>query len=220
MTTFIQQPLTYRSVNRMVLKNIPKNAHRILEVGCGGGDLGSAIKNLQDCSITGITFNPGEAEVAESNLDHVLIADLNCIDFKKLGHYDCIICSHVLEHLYEPQEFLYALVANCLAPNGTVVIALPNILHWKQRLDFLRGRFRYTDGGVMDRTHFRFFDWQTAADLILNTGLKLELKCAEGVVPFSRFLGPYSLKIDQAACSLLPGLFGWQFVLIGKSTQG
>jgi 2-polyprenyl-3-methyl-5-hydroxy-6-metoxy-1,4-benzoquinol methylase len=215
--TTIQQPITYRSVNRPVLESIPKSASRILEVGCGGGDLGKAIKVFQNCTITGITLNPGEAEVARTSLDHVLIADLNCINHKDLGQYDCIVCSHVLEHLYEPREFLRALVANCLAPNGTIIIALPNIVHWKPRLNFLLGRFRYTEGGVMDRTHFRFFDWNTATELILDSGLRLETKFADGVVPFSRILGPYSTKIDQTACSILPGLFGWQFVLIARS---
>lgn len=210
--------ITYRSVNNAVLMSIPKEARRILDVGCGSGELGGVVKNLNQCFITGLTLNPLEAELAREKLDEVFLADLNCIQLENIGKYDCIICSHVLEHLYEPLSMLRELVKNCLAPDGTVIVALPNIVHWKSRLNLMMGRFRYTDGGVMDRTHLRFFDWSTAADLVQNAGLQIETKFADGIVPFSRVFGPFSGKINEHACTISPGLFGWQFVFTAKAS--
>lgn len=39
---------------------------------------------------------------------------------------------------------------------------------------FLRGRWHYTDQGILDRTHLRFFDEQGARALFDNTGLTVE----------------------------------------------
>jgi 2-polyprenyl-3-methyl-5-hydroxy-6-metoxy-1,4-benzoquinol methylase len=210
--------LTYRSVNNSVLVSIPKEARKILDVGCGTGELGGVVKSLKQCFITGLTLNPLEAELAKGRLDEVFLVDLNCIQCEDLGKYDCIICCHVLEHLYEPLPILRSLVKNCLTSDGTIIVALPNIVHWKSRLNLLMGRFRYADGGVMDRTHFRFFDWRTAAELVQGAGLQIETSFADGILPFSRLFGPYSSQINRHACTIWPGLFGWQFVFTAKAS--
>ena len=44
-----------------------------------------------------------------------------------------------------------------LAPGGYVVLSVPNVAHADVALALLDGRFRYTDTGLLDRTHLRFF---------------------------------------------------------------
>lgn len=212
----LRLPHVYQSVNYSVLNKVPSQAVRVLDIGCGGGDLGAALKARSDCTVLGVTFSEPEAELASKRLDAVEIADLNQIDPAFLGQHDCIVCCHVLEHLHDPQRLLRALANDCLAPNGTLIVALPNVLHWKQRLDFLLGRFRYTDGGVMDRTHFHFYDWTTAAELMTEAGLRTVERSADGYFPLSRLFGPLSRAVNQVAESEWPGLFGWQFVLCAK----
>ena len=152
---------------------------------------------------------------ARSVLDEVVSADLESADLTHLGTFDCIVCSHVLEHVREPARLLARLRDN-LAADGIVLIALPNTLHYRQRLAFLAGRFRYTDGGLMDRTHYRFFDWDTARDLVREAGLRLVEARADGGFPGSRFLGPLRGPLDRAAVGSFPGAFGVQFVLTAK----
>jgi hypothetical protein len=48
----------------------------------------------------------------------------------------------------------YSRLRAALVDGGTLIIALPNVLHWRQRLTFLRGTFRYTPGGIMDARIF------------------------------------------------------------------
>ena len=172
----------YEAINQAVFSCLPDNAQRILDVGCGAGNLGAAIKSDRACEIIGITYSQLEAEVAARTLDHALVADLNDIALPDLGQFDCIICSHILEHLYQPQDFL-AQLHRFLDANGKLIVALPNILHWKQRLELLQGHFRYTEGGLMDRTHFRFFDWQTAHDLLTQSGYQILRSEADGSFP-------------------------------------
>lgn len=103
----------------------------------------------------------------------------------------------------------------CLKPGGLLIVALPNVLHWKQRLQFLRGRFRYTEGGLMDSTHFRFFDWSTCAELLRDAGYLIQARQADGILPLSRLLGPrLASRLDRSALALLPGLLGTQFILL------
>jgi len=162
----MKSALTYGSVNPGVLARVPSGCRRILDVGCGTGALGSALKDGHpERWVAGITHSELEAERARELLDQVIIADLETCDFRDLGEFDCVICSHVLEHLRNPADVLARLRA-VLAADGVILVALPNVLYWRQRAQFLMGRFRYTEGGLMDNTHVVFFDWTTAQSLI------------------------------------------------------
>ena len=209
--------LIYQSVNRAVLDMVPMHARRTLDVGCGGGAFGAALKQRNGHAktfVVGLTYSEAEAELARGQMDEVHVVDLNdlSVDRSGLAGYDCIVCSHVLEHLLDPVQVLLSL-QRCLTPGGVLVVALPNVLFWRQRLQFLKGRFRYTEGGLMDHTHLRFFDWDSAHDLLSQAGLRTIQSVADGGMPGSRHLGPaLSRRLDSAALARYPGLFGAQFV--------
>jgi SAM-dependent methyltransferase len=173
-----------------------------------------------NCKVTGLTFSEEEGRLASACLDRVEIVDLNCLCVSSLEKYDCIICSHVLEHLYKPESLLRALADHCLTPDGVLVVALPNVLYWKQRLKFLLGHFRYTLGGIMDETHYRFYDWNTASELICTAGYQIISRRSDGIFPFSRLLGRrMSQVVDHAALTMFPGLFGNQFIITAKKNN-
>src|SRR5437868_1086730 len=135
--------LEYGALNQPVLSAVPQIARRVLDVGCGTGSLGRAVKARQQTEVVGVTYSEAEAEKARPNLDQVVVADLNEFDPLPLGRFDCVICSHVFEHLLWPDVLLRSL-RPCLGSAGRLVVALPNVLAWRQRLRFLLGRFRYT----------------------------------------------------------------------------
>ncbi len=204
--------MIYQSLNRAVFERIPHDAATLLDVGCGAGALGAAVKSHRPCSVLGLTFNEAEAHQAAQVLDRVEQADLNRFEPAVLGKFDCIVCSHVLEHLMQPVQVLARLRA-CLRPQGTLLVALPNVLFWKQRLQFVRGRFRYTEGGLMDSTHHRFFDLASAEAMITEAGFTILERCADGGFPLAQRLGSrLGGSIDRAALARFPGLFGFQFV--------
>jgi SAM-dependent methyltransferase len=206
------EKLVYEAVNAPALAAVPTEARRVLDVGCGSGAFGRAVKDRQPAEVVGLTYSADEADRARGRLDRVVVCDLNEFDPAGLGAFDCVVCSHVLEHLCWPERFLAA-ARPLLAPGGRLVVALPNALAWRQRAAFLAGRFRYTDGGLMDRTHFRFFDWRTAQDLVAGAGYRVTSARAFGVFPLSRLLFGLGRAVDRAALSVWPGLFGWQFVI-------
>lgn len=166
--------------------------------------------------MTGVTWSNEEAREARRHLDEVIVANLETYDYSLLaGSYDSIICSHVLEHLREPALVLKRLSSQ-LAPGGVLIVALPNIVHWRQRLEFLKGKFRYSDGGIMDRTHVRFFDWRTTRELVANTGWSVVRAYGVGHAPGLWRLPMIGRWLDKAFCTLRPNLFGDQFVIVAK----
>ncbi len=209
--------------NIPVMSRVPKTAQRILDIGCGAGTIGKQIKQIMDCEIIGITNNQSEVTTGSQWLDRVILHDLNLEPFpsNEVGEFDCIICCHVLEHLYQPQQLLQQIKPN-IKSGGVLIVALPNILFWKQRLEFIKGHFRYADDGLMDRTHFRFFDWQTAHQLLEDNGYRILESESNGFVPLPgirQYFPQKSLWLDRVAAKKNPGFWGWQFVLLCRNRK-
>jgi SAM-dependent methyltransferase len=210
--------MQYQALNQPVLSLIPGSAKRLLDLGCGTGSMGREIKRNIECEVVGVTYSEAEAASARVWLDQVVVSNLNEFEGQGLGAFDCIICSHILEHLYAPEELLLRLRER-LAPDGVLIIALPNVLYWKQRLEFMRGRFRYSDGGLMDRTHYRFFDFETSLALVRGAGFEVLVKMADGhlPMPFLRSrLSTIASRCDRLASKLIPGLCAIQFIIVAR----
>ncbi|HVZ97552.1 MAG TPA: class I SAM-dependent methyltransferase [Chitinophagaceae bacterium] len=212
--------LAYSALNDMVLKNVPVSAIKILDVGCGTGMMGKALKEqYRNRIIYGITYSNKEAAIAEEFLDKVFVVDINNSVPGTNIKFDCILFSHVLEHTYYP-ELVLGNYLKLLSEEGIVVIALPNILYYKQRFQFLKGAFKYSpNGGLMDVTHFRFFDWQTAQEMIKNSGLKIVSKEVSGNFPLPlirKTVPPLGKFADRVSLKFWPGLFAFQFVFVAK----
>lgn len=211
--------MIYESINKPVLQQIPQQSKRTLDIGCGSGNLGQAIKQKLNCEVVGITYSKAEADLASQYLDTVIIADINQLDLSTLGEFDCIICSHILEHLYSPEKLLIKLHDN-LAKEGKLIVALPNVLFFKQRWEFIKGNFKYTDGGLMDKTHFRFFDWETAYQLLIETNWHVKERLADAYFPLPlirRFIRPLEPSLNRFVAKKFPSLFGTQFILVANS---
>lgn len=209
--------IKYDGVNQVVLSSVPGDVSTVLDVGCGTGRLGGELEQ-RGARVTGITFNPDEAEAARAHMTRAIVADLNTFTFDGLTDFDCAICSHVLEHLYEPAAVLNR-IASTVRPGGHVIVALPNIMTFQSRSKFLLGRFQYTLGGLMDSTHFRFFDRASALALLHRAALEVVSVRDDGYFPLRGLRGvvpTVAKRIDRIALRLMPNLFAWQIVMVGR----
>jgi len=208
--------IDYDAFNHEVFSQVPANAINILDIGCGTGIMGKVLKDQNPLrKVYGLTYSNTEREVAIQVLDEVWVADINNSIPNFNDKYDCIILSHILEHTFYPDKVLKQ-VSGYLKPGGTVIVALPNILMFRQRAKFLLGKFKYSpNGGLMDDTHFRFFDWETAQEMITSAGLKITNKQSAGNFPLGfirKLMFGLGAKADKFALKKWPGLFGFQFI--------
>jgi 2-polyprenyl-3-methyl-5-hydroxy-6-metoxy-1,4-benzoquinol methylase len=166
-------------INAGVLKQIPLHDNSVeqwvLDIGCGSGTLGEAIRQ-KGYKVWGIEEDNRAAAVAQNRLDRVTKLDLRNFEAVRQEitgkKFDYLVMSDVLEHLYDPFSTL-KFYLQFLRGDGCVVISVPNALVWTNRLSFLFGRFEYADSGVMDRTHIRWFTFSTAKRVVTTAGCKI-----------------------------------------------
>ncbi len=143
---------------------------RVLDVGCGFATTSARIQQLGN-DVTGIDSSPEIAALAEQRLSRVVQGDVLDADLGD-AQFDVIIFADVLEHLPWPVSALKRYL-QWLAPDGSVIISLPNVGLWSVRLAHLLGRWEYDETGVLDRTHLRFFTRKSARWLVSQAGLQI-----------------------------------------------
>jgi len=209
--------------NAPLINLLSGGSGHVLDVGCGAGDNATLIKSRGwSGEVCGITYSAAEAERARAHMKECWVMDVEADLPKSLLDlsFDVIIFSHILEHLRYPAGVV-AKFSQILSKGGQVLIAIPNILSYRMRLQFLRGDFRYSpEGGVLDDTHLHFYTYFTADEYLLSesTDLKLTNKAVSGSVPLCllrRHIFPtaWSKTIDAWGERNWPNLFGNQIVM-------
>ena len=127
-----------------------------------------------------------------------------------------ILLADVLEHMSEPSALLERAKAH-LAPGGSLLVSLPNAVHWSMRMQMALGKFEYANKGIMDRGHLRFFTKKTAQRLFKDAGLELVSERStpvpwENVIPdtFGTFPREKVEKTDYLLTRFMPNLFAYQ----------
>jgi len=208
--------------NPAILAMLDETCVKILDVGCGSGDNARLCESLGlSREFYGITLSAQERKTASSVMaecwvDDVETSSLECI---KGQSFDAIIFSHVLEHMKDP-SFVISKLLPYLRLGGKLIIAVPNVLVWRQRVQFLLGRFHYDEAGTLDNTHLRFFTYHSADEYLIkgNSNLRLLEKTVEGSVPLwflrHRLLTSNLRRwFDRVGCQMFPNLFGGQILL-------
>lgn len=107
---------------------------RVLDLGCGNGDLLAHLKIHKQVHATGI-------ELSEERVTHCIKRGLTVLqgDFcQEIGDYpdncfDVVILSHTLQQIRNPKELLL----DMLRIGRRVIVSFPNYAHWHIRLQVL-----------------------------------------------------------------------------------
>ncbi len=157
-----------------VLNLVPRDARKVLDVGCGSGRLGKDLKKRQNVIVHGIEMSEPAAQRAARYMDKVWISPVESVlDELEPDTYDCIVLADVLEHLRDPWMVLKGLATKVM-PGGVVIASIPNVQNQEVILNLLAGRWNYTSEGLLDKTHLRFFSRQTVRELFWASGLRVE----------------------------------------------
>jgi SAM-dependent methyltransferase len=162
--------------NPDVLAMIPKDATRIVEVGCGSGALAREYRKInRSCEYIGIEIVPRYADAARAHCTQVLTANIEQLgddEFGSLFPSSCWIFSDVLEHLYDPWSLLRR-IRDMLPRAASVIAVIPNAQHWTIQARLNCGAFRYEELGLLDRTHIRWFTKVTLNERFETAGLTI-----------------------------------------------
>ena len=145
---------------------------RILECGCGPGHMTRVLVEHFRCEVIGIEIDKEAAKEAEIFCHRVICGDLDILNLEEcLGEkkFDVVMFADVLEHLKDPGRSLKQ-AHKILAPDGHVVVSIPNIAYAGLLADLLQGRFRYREKGLLDATHLRFFTAEGLRELLTKKG--------------------------------------------------
>lgn len=143
-----------------------------LDIGCACGSTLLEIKNcFPNAMIYGIELDPYSAAFA-SHIATVAQGNVENMDFPFDVSFDYIILGDILEHLVDPGLLLKKLKSH-LSKEGIIITSIPNILHFSAISQILMGSFAYTDSGVLDRTHLRFFTLYDGVNLLQNAGYEI-----------------------------------------------
>lgn len=182
----------------------------VLDVGCSSGYLAAPLA-AAGARVVGIELDPGAAEAARSFCADVLVGDVESMELPlESASFDAIVCGDLVEHLRDPTTTLERL-RPLLRPGGRLVLSTPNVANWAMRLSLLGGRWRYTDRGILDRTHTHLFTRKTLAETVDAAGYRvLEL---DHTAPVPLIGTPAVERTAHAITRVRPSLLAYQFVL-------
>jgi SAM-dependent methyltransferase len=92
------------------------------------------------------------------DIDRLIIGNIENLELDlPKNYFDVIICGDIIEHLVEPEAALRKLYDH-LKQDGIIIASIPNFrdYHILYRVAILAD-FKYTDRGILDRAHIRFF---------------------------------------------------------------
>jgi 2-polyprenyl-3-methyl-5-hydroxy-6-metoxy-1,4-benzoquinol methylase len=165
------RPATYYdSERRDIAELIPASAKRILEIGCGEGYLGQLLRS-RGHYVAGFELLPKAAEEARKHMDEVVCGDIESDPVPWApASFDALIFADVLEHMVDPWRVLGKL-CTLLKPGGIAVASIPNVQNYRVIRALIGGKWEYTDSGLMDRGHVRFFTYREIVRLFDGAGL-------------------------------------------------
>jgi 2-polyprenyl-3-methyl-5-hydroxy-6-metoxy-1,4-benzoquinol methylase len=186
------------------------NPRRVLDVGCGSGLIGERLLARGAAEVWGIEPSSEAAQTARTRLSHVLESTFPCATVEG-ETFDLVVMADVLEHLTDPWAAL-SHVRELLNADGHLFLSMPNVSHLSVVLALLRGTWDYTDEGLLDRTHMRFFTPRTTRTLVEGAGLVVtrsdSLRLRTGTRGY--------LAIESVLARLVPHLAVYQCVMLAR----
>ncbi len=214
-----ESKVNFLSTHSLAFDVIKKDSN-ILSIGCGNAHLEKKLIEEKNCIIDAIDFEKKKGldflnQYTQLDLDREKIA-------LQFDSYNYILMLDVIEHLKNPEEFIYFLnkkMSNF--PKQKLIISTPNIANIFIRIMLLFGNFNYGRRGILDRTHTRLFTLSSFKKLITDHNFEIEkINCTPPPFPLvikNKFFGDLLLTIFNFFNKIAKQLFAFQFLMIVRS---
>lgn len=190
----------------------------ILDIGCSKGELRDLIKANP---IRYLGVEPFVEDFQSAKIKGLEVINCSAEDavIQIKEKFEFIVFADVLEHLQDPGAVLQS-CHGLLKSKGKIIISIPNIAHFSTRVTLLLGQRNYTDRGILDRTHLRFFTKKSFRTEIVDCGFTA-VKFASTPIPLealfprlNRHLFHFLDNLMYLPTLLYPRIFGYQHIWI------
>lgn len=147
------------NLNYKIVCDLIEKKSKVLDLGCGGGDLLDILKKEKDVSGLGVEINQDKVlEALEKGLS-VVQGDLDKgLDEFQDNTYDYAILNQTLQSTKNPEAIIYEMLR--VAKKG--VVSFPNFAHW-------RVRFYLFFKGKMPKSKQLPYEWYDTPNIHLLT---------------------------------------------------
>jgi len=155
-----------------------KDKSNVIELGSSHGYILKYLKDHKQCTVHGYDIDPKAVDLANDNEITTSLIDLDTITidfFESLPvNIDYIICADVLEHLKKMTNVI-SFISLYLKKNKNcrLLVSFPNITYYGVVDQLLHGNFKYSDLGILDNTHLRFYDKYELEKVFNNKHLEI-----------------------------------------------
>jgi 2-polyprenyl-3-methyl-5-hydroxy-6-metoxy-1,4-benzoquinol methylase len=190
-----------------LINSSESNGYSILDVGCRGKELKAFLKGAGDYQ--GIDLEEADEVIAHDLENRLPMEDES---------FDVAVALDVVEHV----ETAHQLVSELLrVARKKVIVSLPNMYHWKFRINVLLGRdiggkYRFPTHSIKDR-HRWLTSYNSSKGFILANSAGCDVTILPVIIE-RRWNKPFQL-LDYLGAKLFPNLFayGGMYVITKKS---
>jgi 2-polyprenyl-3-methyl-5-hydroxy-6-metoxy-1,4-benzoquinol methylase len=205
------------------LRQMVGEGNDVLDIGCGEGYFASTIADHNRIFGIDILEQPKQMKAFKGYVKADLEDGLKDAQEQLKGRqFDRVLLPDVLEHVRFPERLL----SDCyrvLKSQGLLIVSVPNVANITVRLSLLMGHWDYTERGILDNTHYRFYTHATARRLLEDNGYQVE-KRVTTVMPIELALGfphnnpvvVFMNRILAFFTVLMPNLFGFQCMFVAR----
>jgi methionine biosynthesis protein MetW len=147
-----------------IVANLVQPGSRVLDLGCGNGELLAHLEKHRGCTGTGVDTDPDSMIAAIRSGVSVIDLDIDTqLDEFADGSYDIVVLSQTLQATRHPEQIM----AQIRRIAGYGVVSVPNFAHWRNRLSLLLT-------GRMPVSAALPFRWQDTPNIHLSSLKDLE----------------------------------------------
>lgn len=160
-----------RRSETVLLKKIRPNS-TVLEFGCYTGIMTGYMKNYLGCKVYVCEIDPQALQYARPYAERAWQGNIETLEWLQEFQgiqFDYILFADVLEHLRNPELVLQS-AGDLLKEGGSVLLSVPNVAHNSIIYGLLHNQFEYTEFGLLDKTHLRFYTYYSLKELCQQAG--------------------------------------------------
>jgi len=138
---------------KAILGAVSWKGKRVLDIGCGTGELAFYVAQQGADEVVGIDYSPSAITVAKDSYARTNLM-FECMDVSNIsGTFDVITIVGVLEHIDEPLALLHK-AKKLLRPKGSIIVTCPN---WSNPRGYILQTLRFLFGARVTLVDIHYF---------------------------------------------------------------